>query len=506
MRALSLAAVAACAAVLFVAIFVAFPVQRAQVRVEWPRGITAQARADVERQHGLYQRRDGEQTATVERFTYRLVHDDAGTLARLRSDPRLAVIAGIDAASGRLDGERWSVGWFAERDDVVTQPQSVFALAIALALMLLSSARSGRARHAGALGLIVILIGAAIAVPMAQPIEMGDYETYTRDRDNFDTYIGGSQIRFEAHLSSMLVRTADAWLGRTDDTPVAAFRIVTGVMSVWFGAMLAVAGWTLGWTTAALRYIALAVAAPATAMFFGYREFGYFSLNPAVFPLLITGLRAGSARFGAGAALAGIGAALHGFGLLALAGAAALAVSARLSPGDRLARLVQAFAFGTSAYLIWVFVYIVGFSFDVEPGHTENPPFRPLFGNVLSEGRVNTALASLASMREIAVSGMIAGVPLAVAGAALRRQGEDLRAVAAYCVPSVIFWIAFWPVQGLALEADLIVATFPAVYALAWLASRSAAVSWSTVMLLAAGHAVLWRVVLGTFFRNPGAY
>ena len=72
------------------------------------------------------------------------------------------------------------------------------------------------ARTAGALGLIVILIGAAMAVPMAQPIEMGDYETYTRDRDNFDTYIGGSQIRFEAHLSSMLVRTADAWLGRTD--------------------------------------------------------------------------------------------------------------------------------------------------------------------------------------------------------------------------------------------------------------------------------------------------
>ena len=76
----------------------------------------------------------------------------------------------------------------------------------------------------------------------------------------------------------------------------------------------------------------------------------------------------------------------------------------------------------------------------------------------------------------------------------------------AYVLPSLMYLCAFWPVQGLALEADLIVAAFPAVYALAWFASSSAPASGCAALLLAAGHAVLWRVVLGAFFRNPGAY
>jgi hypothetical protein len=502
-HALRLAAIAASAAALFLAIFVAFQIEPAQVRVEWPRDITPAARAEVERAHGLYDRRNGDQAGAVERFSYRLVHDDARTIARLLADARFTVIGGVDRANRRLERERWSLGWFRERDDIVAQPQSAIALAIALALMLMSSVAFDRVRRLGAVGLIAALTLAAVAVPITQPIEMGDYETYTRDRDNFDTYIGGSQIRFEAHLSAMLVRTADAWLGRTDRSPVAAFRVVGAGLSIWFGAMLLVSGWALGWTPAAVRYLALAVAAPVTAMFFGYREFGYLSLNPAVFPLLVTGVRAGGARFAAGAALAGVGAALHGFGLLALAGAAAMAVAVGVPVRDRLARLVQAFACGTAAYLIWVFVYIVGFSLDVEPGHTQNLPFRPLFANVLSEGRVNVALASVAGLREIAVAGVIAGVPLAVVG---WRRREGFWLAAAYCAPSIVYLCVFWPVQGLALEIDLIVATFPAVYALAWLASHSPTASWSGVLWLAAGHAVLWRVVLGTFFRNPGAY
>ncbi len=42
-----------------------------------------------------------------------------------------------------------------------------------------------------------------------------------------------------------------------------------------------------------LRYLGLVLLAPATLLYFGYRELGYLSLNVAAFPLLCTGLKDG---------------------------------------------------------------------------------------------------------------------------------------------------------------------------------------------------------------------
>jgi hypothetical protein len=90
--------------------------------------------------------------------------------------------------------------------------------------------------------------------------------------------------------------------------------------------------------------------------------------------------------------------------------------------------------------------------------------------------------------------------------AAARARPRDVRCALAFALPSFAFLLLLWPVQGLAVEMDLIVAAFPAVYALAWLASRSVTLTAWAVTLLVVGHVVFWRVALSEFFVNQRVY
>jgi hypothetical protein len=49
---------------------------------------------------------------------------------------------------------------------------------------------------------------------------------------------------------------------------------------------------------------------------------------------------------------------------------------------------------------------------------------------------------------------------------------------------------------------DLLVAAFPAVYALAWVCAHDARRTAVAAALLAAGHLAFWRVVLDSAFVN----
>jgi hypothetical protein len=358
-------------------------------------------------------------------------------------------------------------------------------------------------RVAGGVACIFALLLAMLVVPLHQPIRMGDSETYTASRDNFDFYMGARTVRFEAHLSSMVLRALDRALGPSGDSPRQAFTWLTRVAALWFAAMLLVAGHTGRWSPSSLRYLALVVASPATLMYFGYRELGYLSLNAAVVPLVFRGFRGRRASFDAGSALAGLGAALHGFGLLSLAGTALATIGARLRVAARVRLLIQAFAIGTSAYLIWVFAYVAGLRLDIVPGHAESIPWRPLVENAVGEGRINYAIVSPRGATDVLLSAWMTGVPLVTCAlAALRRRADVAIPALLFALPSALFLFAFWPIQGLAVEADLLVAAFPGFYALAWVASRSTPATWWSMLVLASGHVMFWRVMLSDLFVN----
>jgi hypothetical protein len=426
--------------------------------------------------------------------------------AVLHGAPGLILVVAALGLSLRFEPLR--VGWrpVAEWSDAA-HVQSLIVFAVTLTVFWLSRSISPRVRAWGCATCIFALLPGMLAVPLDQPIRMGDSGTYIASRANFDFYMGGRTVRFEAHLSSMLLRALDSMLGADGDSPRQAFTWLTRLSALWFAAMLLIVGWTGRWSPSTLRYISIVIAAPLTLMYFGYRELGYLSLNAAIVPLVFRGFRGRRVSFDAGCALAGLGAALHGFGLLSLAGAALATLGARLRFTGRVRLLVQAFAVGTSVYLIWVFVYVAGLRLDMVPGHAESIPWRPLLVNATGEGRINYAIASPRGAMDVLLSAWITGIPLVLlAVAALRRTAVTAVPALLYALPSALFLCAFWPIQGLAVEADLLFAAFPGFFALAWLASRSATVTASSLLVLASAHVVFWRVMLGDLFVNSRVY
>ena len=67
---------------------------------------------------------------------------------------------------------------------------------------------------------------------------------------------------------------------------------------------------------------------------------------------------------------------------------------------------------------------------------------------------------------------------------------------------ALIFFGFLWPVQGLGIEMDMVVAAFPAIYPLLWICSHSVRASLASAGLLALGHWTFWRVVLDDQFIN----
>jgi hypothetical protein len=387
------------------------------------------------------------------------------------------------------------------------QLQSLIGLGGAMVLFWSSRFESSRARGWAGVACIAGVVLAMLALPLDQPIRMGDSGTYTSSRQNFDFYMGGRTVRFEAHLSSMLLRGLDRVLGGTESSPREAFTSLMRAAAVWFGAMLLLVGWAGRWSPSTLRYQSLVVGAPATLMYFGYRELGYLSLNAAVVPLVFQGFRGRRVWFDLGCAAAGLGAALHGFGLLSLAGTALATLGARLRVAHRARLLIQAFAIGTSAYLIWMFLYVTVLRLDIVPGHAESIPWRPLFDNAAGEGRINYAIASARGAIDVLLSAWITGLPLVVGAlAALRRRPDVAVPVLLYALPSALFLCLFWPVQGLAVEADLLFAACPGFFALAWMASRTARATIWSLLFLASAHVIFWRVMLSDLFVNSRVY
>jgi hypothetical protein len=282
-------------------------------------------------------------------------------------------------------------------------------------------------------------------------------------------------------------------------------RALARAGAVWFALSAALVGVVEGWSPAALRYLALVVFAPATLLYFGWLEFAYLSLSAASFPLLARGLRDNSQRIEAGSAFSGVGAALHGVGLVALAGAgmAALAAPGRLV--ERITRALRVAVWGSTFHLAWITLYILALGLSVEPASQpeQRAPdmSRPIFVSEVREHRVSAALASATGIRDVSMEAVIVGLPLAAIAMFLaRRHPQYARAAFWYMVPSLMFLILRWPYTGIGPGMDLVVAGFPAFYALAWVCAQESRASTAAATLLGVAHFAFWWAVLDQRF------
>jgi hypothetical protein len=284
--------------------------------------------------------------------------------------------------------------------------------------------------------------------------------------------------------------------------PERALVILSRAATVWFVLCALGVGIVERWSAVVLRYLALAVLAPATLLYFGWQELGYLSLNVASFPLLVRGLRHGDARLEAGSALTGLGAALHGSGLVALAGAGLAALGVSTPPRDRVVRALRVAAWGTAAYLGWAAIYIIILKLPIQPSD-QTTSWRPLFVDQIHEGRLNSALFGATGLRDLFMETWVAGLPLLAVALSLRRRfGFDLRIALWYLPPSILFLVFRWPFEGIGVDADLIVAGFPAFYGLAWVCAQDSKRTMIAAIILISAHLAFWRIVLDSRYEN----
>lgn len=385
------------------------------------------------------------------------------------------------------------------------------AICIVLGILVLVGARiqrpSGRAAVL-TVGLAALLASALVLPFPLGAFTMGDGSGIVERRASFEELVHlDGEVRFSSHLAYYLLDRIDAALGSTAASPLEAYRALS-----WFAGFALAIGLlclaaTERWSPRTVRYAALAMLAPATLMYFGYVEVGYLALAGAAFPFVARDLdKGGDLTPGllAGALMYGTGAALHGVGYLGIAALCATVMAADLPMRRRLVLATALGAIAVGAALIWVWYYLSVLGLDVVPHHAINGAiWRGLWETREAEGRILPPLLSANAARDLSVGGLISGVALVLVVLRISTQwpGES-RLALAFTIPCLIFYMFLWPVQGIGIEMDMVVASFPAVYPLLWVCSQSGRASLAGAALLAVGHWTFWRVVLDERFVN----
>jgi len=391
--------------------------------------------------------------------------------------------------------------------------QSLITCGLGVLLLIAAGVNSTKWRGVSVTVALIALLAFALVLPFpTDRFVMGDGSSTAQDRANFEDVVGthGRVVRFSAHLSYQLLRRFDIALGSTSDSPAEAYRMLSWLT----GALVAVSLWALAatdrWNPRSVRYVALAVMAPATLLYFGYLEVGYLTLSAAAFPFisrdLVTRGDVGAGLL-VGGILFGIGAAMHGVGYLGIAALFVAIMSFDIPIQRRVVLAMTASGIAMAAALVWLWYYLSVLGLDVVPGHaslgTAGFFMRPLWQAREAETRILYPLLSVITARDLLVSGLIAGLPLLIVTLLIRRQSpREARLALAFAIPCTLAFVLFWPVQGIGIEVDMIVALFPAVFALLWVSSTSVRASAASAALLVLGHAAFWWVVLDDRFVN----
>ena len=387
---------------------------------------------------------------------------------------------------------------------LLLQPQSLWLLLAGGVLLWAAGSMRDRGRRSAAIAALLFVGAMAVAMPISQrQVAMGDANQMIESRYGFESRVGVHAIRFESHLSYAILGQLDRLFGRTEDGPARAQAALARAATAWFVICALAVGFLEQWSASVLRYLGLVLLAPSALVYFGWREFGYLSLNVAAFPLLVRGLREGGRPLEMAGVLCGLGAAFHGWGLVSLAGAGLAALLSPATLRDRVGRALRIAAYGTAAYVGWVAIYVIVLKLPIVLGHVESVPWRPLFEPYLFDGRVNPAIFSAAAARELLMIGWVVGAPLLIVAASLWKDVEaDVRTAFAYALPSFIITLTVWHTQGPYDDMDVVFAVFPAFFALAWVCARDPRRTIIAAALLVSAHVAFWRIVFDTRFKN----
>ena len=480
-----------------------------RVHVRWQETIPDGERLRLQERYGLA---NGVPADAAGTWRYELRDTGSANVRALLRDPAVADTAYLDRASATPTEDRsLSVRVRYPLSDVLRSPRQLWPLHRSLWLLLAGGALLGAARSPARATRRNVTVAALLivgAVALAAPhdpavVTMGGSADHVRSRSAFEDWFVG-RVRFEKHLSQVILWQTYARSGETDAAPARAIGALATAATAWFVVSALVIGRVEGWSPVVVRYLALAIAAPTTLLYFGWREFGYLALSVATFPLLVRGLRSGGLGLEAGSAAAGLGAALHGVGLVSLGGAWLAAAGAAGSHHQRIGRVLRVMAWGTAAYLGWIAIYVIvlNLSISPDPGPSAVNSWRPWSGAEMRLGRVAAAVVSPTGMRDILMSAWIVGVPLLPVALSLRRAwSPEVRAALWYLPPSLLFLVFRWPFEGIGGGMDLVAAGFPALYALAWVCAHDERRAHVAAALLATAHYAFWRAVLDERFE-----
>jgi hypothetical protein len=491
--------------------FIRVEITDPRVHIRWRDDVDAAARPAREQEYDL---RNGQPVAgTTSTWRYGLGDLSRENIRALVGDPAVADTAYLDRDALTSDGRSIRVTVWYPFNDLLDGPSQLFQLHPTLWLllgggMLLVSARASSAaiRRNTAVAVLLVVGLAAVASPYDPSfVTMGGSSDHVRSRDDFEDWFAG-RVRYEKHLSQVILLQVYLRLEPTDAAPGQALLVMSRFATAWFVLSAFAIGVLERWSALVLRYLGLVLLAPSALLYFGWRELGYLSLNCATFPLLVRGVGSGGMRLEAASALAGLGAALHASGLVSLAGAWMAALGARGRLQERAARALRVAAWGTAAYLGWLAIYAIVLKLPIvpDPQPSTLSPWRPWFADEVREGRVAVAILSPTGARDLLMTAWIVGAPLLIVALSLwRRCAHEVRAMLWYLPPSVLFVIFRWPFEGIGGGMDLVLAGFPAVYALAWVSAHDAKRTTTAAALLMAAHYAFWRVVFDDRFEPP---
>ena len=480
-----------------------------RVHVRWVEGLGDAARAERQTRYGLSDARPVPGAARTWRYS---LDDASGSNIRaLLEDSAVDDTAYLDPDRlTPLEGRTVRVAVWYPFNDLFTHPRQLLQLHRSAWLLLAggvllwaAGSAGGQRRRAIAIAALMFVGVVALVRPFDPSfVTMGGSADRLSGRSQFEAWFGG-RVRYEKHLSQVVLLQVYQRLEVNDAAPERALVVVARGATLWFVVSALAIGYLERWSAVVVRYLGLVLLAPATLLYFGWRELGYLSLSVAVFPLLARGLRDDTWRLEAGSALAGLGAALHGVGLVSLTGAWLAAMAAAGAPIARIGRALRVLAYGTAAYLGWIVIYIVVLQLSIQPdpGPTAVNSWRSLTADIVSEGRVAHAVLSAPGIRDVLMSAWVVGAPLvAVAASLWRRYPHEVRAALCYLPPSALFLVFRWPFEGVGGGMDLVAGGFPAAYALAWVCAQDSRRTGIAAALLASAHYAFWRVVLDERF------
>ena len=244
---------------------------------------------------------------------------------------------------------------------------------------------------------------------------MGDGTNIVERRDSFEELVHAErEIRFSSHLAYLLLDRIDVALGSTPASPLQSYRTLSWLAGAVFALSLVCLAGAEHWSPRAIRYIALAILAPATLDVLRLPRSGYWSYQPLpsrLWRAIFT--REAISRWASSRAPSCTDSAPPCMALaIWVSWVCALRSWPPTSQSDAASSLATALsAVAVGAALIWLWNYIAVLGLSVIPYHAiDGAIWRRVWEAREAESRIIHPLLSTIAARDLFASGLVAGL------------------------------------------------------------------------------------------------